>query len=55
MKKTIGYLALACALTMTSACGKKATGQVVAVVNGEEISQQELNAEIRTQIGRAHV
>lgn len=48
MKKTIGYLALACALTMTSACGKKATGQVVAVVNGEEISQQELNAEIRT-------
>jgi len=48
VKKTIGYLALACALTMTSACGKKATGQVVAVVNGEEISQQELNAEIRT-------
>lgn len=28
------------------ACGSEPTGQVVAVVNGEEITQQELNAEI---------
>jgi EpsD family peptidyl-prolyl cis-trans isomerase len=29
-----------------SACGEKATGQTVAVVNGEEISAAELNAEL---------
>lgn len=35
---------------LLSACGeKKATGQVVAVVNGEEISQEELNAEFQAQ------
>lgn len=35
---------------LLSACGeKKATGQVVAVVNGEEISQEELNAELQAQ------
>ena len=28
------------------ACSSEPTGQVVAVVNGEEITQQELNAEI---------
>ena len=31
----------------TSGCGKKAEGQVVAIVNGEEISAAELNAELR--------
>lgn len=31
---------------LTSGCGKSATGQVAAVVNGEEISLQELNAEV---------
>jgi EpsD family peptidyl-prolyl cis-trans isomerase len=30
----------------TSGCGKQATGQTVAVVNGEEISASELNAEV---------
>lgn len=35
----------AVALTL-AACGKEATGQVAAVVNGEEISLQELNMEI---------
>jgi EpsD family peptidyl-prolyl cis-trans isomerase len=30
-------------------CAKKAEGQVVAIVNGEEISQQELNAELAGQ------
>lgn len=33
-------------LTSTAACNKKPTDQVVAVVNGEEISMQELNAEL---------
>jgi EpsD family peptidyl-prolyl cis-trans isomerase len=31
---------------LLSACGDKATGQTVAVVNGEEISASELNAEL---------
>lgn len=36
-----------CAIAMVlTACDKEPTGQVVAVVNGEEITQQELNAEI---------
>ncbi|MBN8842304.1 MAG: EpsD family peptidyl-prolyl cis-trans isomerase [Sphingomonadales bacterium] len=36
-----------CAVAIVlAACGKEPTGQVVAVVNGEEITQQELNAEI---------
>lgn len=40
-------LALAgAALIALSACSSEPTGQVVAVVNGEEITQQELNAEI---------
>lgn len=34
-------------LMMLSACDKKATGQSVAVVNGEEISAGELNAELQ--------
>lgn len=33
-------------LAATAACDKKPTDQVVAVVNGEEISMQELNAEL---------
>jgi len=40
-------LAYMCAVALAlSACDKEPTGQVVAVVNGEEITQQELNAEI---------
>lgn len=35
------------ALIFTAGCSKKAEGQVVAVVNGEEISLQELNAELQ--------
>ena len=38
--------ALLAVLLATSACQKKAEGQVVAVVNGEEITLNELNAEI---------
>lgn len=34
------------ALAMLAACDKKPTGQVVAVVNDEEVTQQELNREI---------
>lgn len=33
-------------MVLLSGCEKKAGGQVVAVVNGEEITQQELNAEL---------
>jgi peptidyl-prolyl cis-trans isomerase C len=39
----ISCLALSLAL---SGCGKKATGQVAAVVNGDEITLQEVNAEL---------
>lgn len=41
-----GMVALALPL---AACDKKAEGQVVAVVNGEEVSLQELNAELAGQ------
>jgi peptidyl-prolyl cis-trans isomerase C len=34
-------------LLATSGCGRKATGQVLAVVNGDEITVDELNAEIK--------
>ncbi|MEQ1547095.1 MAG: SurA N-terminal domain-containing protein [Chakrabartia sp.] len=40
---SVGLIALALSI---SACGKKATGQVVAVVNDEEITLEELNAEL---------
>lgn len=40
----LGFLLAVSALT--SACGEKATGQTVAVVNGEEITVGELNAEL---------
>lgn len=49
MKKnfgTVAYAGLVAALLMTSGCGKKATGQVVAVVNNEEVTLDELNAEL---------
>ncbi|WP_174280241.1 peptidyl-prolyl cis-trans isomerase [Sphingomonas bacterium] len=37
------------AALMLGGCGKKVGGQVVAVVNGEEITQQQLNAELNGQ------
>lgn len=40
---TVPVLAMALAL---AACGKEPTGQVAAVVNGEEITLQEINAEL---------
>lgn len=47
MKNRIALLTAAMTvLTITSACEKKATGQIAAVVNGEEVSQAELNAEL---------
>lgn len=45
--KRFGLVTMAVLALGTTACSKKATGQVVAVVNGEEVSQQELNAEIQ--------
>ena len=42
----VAYVSLVAALLVTSGCGKKATGQVVAVVNGDEITLDELNAEL---------
>jgi peptidyl-prolyl cis-trans isomerase C len=44
----IAYVSLVAALLVTSGCGKKATGQVVAVVNGDEITLDELNAELNS-------
>ncbi len=44
--KTATYIGLTAALLATTGCGKKATGQVVAVVNGDEITLDELNAEL---------
>lgn len=42
------WLAVPLSLTVAlAACDKKPTGQVVAVVNGEEISQSELNQELQ--------
>lgn len=46
MKRAMLAALMASALVV-SGCGKKATGQTVAVVNGEEISQGELNAELQ--------
>lgn len=45
-KKIMSSSALLAVLLAASACQKKAEGQVVAVVNGEEITLNELNAEI---------
>ena len=45
--KTCGHLALVALLALgLSGCQKKAEGQVAAVVNGEEITLQEINAEL---------
>lgn len=44
----VAYVSLVAALLVTSGCGKKATGQVVAVVNGDEITLDELNAELNS-------
>lgn len=45
------FVALLIAALSLSACQKEATGQVAAVVNGEEITLQEINAELgQTQI-----
>lgn len=45
MKRNIS-LTFAVAALVLSACGKEATGQVAAIVNGEEITLQEINAEL---------
>lgn len=44
--KTVSVLALAACALAVGGCQKKASGQVVAVVNGEEITQQQLNADL---------
>ncbi len=44
----VAYVSLVAALLVTTGCGKKATGQVVAVVNGDEITLDELNAELNS-------
>lgn len=44
--RTATCVGLVAALLATTGCGKKATGQVVAVVNGDEITLDELNAEL---------
>lgn len=45
--KAIMMAGAAALLVATSGCSKKPGGQVVAVVNNEEITQQELNAELQ--------
>lgn len=45
MNRTIS-IALALTALSVAGCGKEATGQVAAVVNGEEITLQEINAEL---------
>ncbi len=45
--KAIMMAGAAAALVLIGGCSKKPGGQVVAVVNGEEITQQELNAELQ--------
>lgn len=44
--KAAAYVGLVAATLAISGCGKKPTGQVVAVVNGDEITLDELNAEL---------
>ena len=48
MKKT-GLILCAASMLVLGGCEKKVGGQVVAVVNGQEITQQELNAELGNQ------
>ena len=47
MRTSLNLSLLAC-LTVLTACDKEATGQVAAVVNGEEITLQEINTELGT-------
>lgn len=47
-RQIIAVLALPLTLAMVSGCSKKPGGQVVAVVNDEELTQQDLQAEART-------
>lgn len=44
--RSASIIALTSAVLLVTACQKKAEGQVVAIVNGEEITLTELNAEI---------
>lgn len=48
MKRTTMLAASLLAMAMVSGCKREAGGQVVAVVNGDEITVQELNAELAT-------
>lgn len=48
MNKT-GLAICAASILLVTGCQKKVGGQVVAVVNGQEITQQELNAELNGQ------
>jgi len=45
--RSVSLIAVATLSLMATACQKKAEGQVVAIVNGEEITLPELNAEIQ--------
>lgn len=47
IKKRLTLTACAAVLIVVGGCAKKPGGQVVAVVNGEEITQQDLNAELQ--------
>ena len=46
MKRIVTGATMALILASTAACKREATGQVVAVVNGDEVTLQEVNAEI---------
>jgi peptidyl-prolyl cis-trans isomerase C len=50
MDRTICVATLAASLLLLAGCEKKAEGQVAAVVNGEEITLQEVNAEMGDQV-----
>jgi len=49
VKKTVLVLGAVSMAALLGGCEKKVGGQVVAVVNGQEITQQELNAELNGQ------
>ncbi len=49
--RSITTLCMVSALSLLAACDKAPEGQVVAVVNGDEITQQELNAELGNASG----
>src|ERR1043166_1152046 len=46
MKRSTITVSLAMSMVLLAGCAKKAEGQVAAVVNGEEITLQEVNAEL---------